>query len=791
MSSLKQLIREIHHRSLWQVLAIYAGASWVVFEIVQTLTEGLGLPEWFPAFAFVLLLVGLPIVLATAFVQKGIGGDGVERARADAEPSADVPERRGHGEGADETGGPGLRRLLTWRNALAGGVLAFAVWGVIAAGWLLVAGTPAEEAGGPSEGIRPEPAVAVLPFNVRGEGLEVWREGMVDLLSTGLDGVAGLRAIDSRTVLARWNERVGDERAPDRTTALQVARATGARYAVLGSAVSVGPEVRLVADVYRVPDGQLLGHPQVQGSPDSVLGLVDRFAVESLLLMLQQGERELPRIDLASVTTRSVPALRAWLEGESHFRRAEFNPAISAYERALEHDSAFALVHYRLASAYGWAEGIGSDRASEALDRAVRWIERLPAREATLVRAYDARDRGSLDGLEPLRELVQRHPDDAQAWYELGETYYHGGWRANASLEDAETTFRRALELDPKFAPYHLHVINIAFKREPDSTRVRRLIDGYERLSPDSRHIAQNALAFDLAFGDEEHRRRARAALDTVDLRILRALPNEYLLHPRHAEAFEAALLALERRGPADARPGRRFRLFEMATFGTGRLERGLSYLDEPGLPPFMRPCLPIWARSLGVPVPDDRLEAPPDAADPEADFHWRLLECRGELAALQGRWAEHRRTIERLRQEAERVAAEDSVEAEDYRAVADGLEALGLARQGKHREALRRLEAIPPGQRHVGVRWWLAQLYMETGRWREAIPYLRSFIWQPFAHADYYLGQAYEELGEPEEARRAYARFIAAWDEADPELQSFVESARRALERLTGERTT
>ncbi len=52
--------------SLWQVLGIYLLASWVVFQVIQTLTERLGLPDWVPAFAFVLLLIGLPIVLATA-----------------------------------------------------------------------------------------------------------------------------------------------------------------------------------------------------------------------------------------------------------------------------------------------------------------------------------------------------------------------------------------------------------------------------------------------------------------------------------------------------------------------------------------------------------------------------------------------------------------------------------------------------------------------------------------------------------------------------------------------------
>ena len=71
MSGLTNLIHEVHRRSLWQVLAIYLGAAWIAYEIVQSLTEGLGLPEWFPGFAVVIFIVGLPIVLATAFVQEG------------------------------------------------------------------------------------------------------------------------------------------------------------------------------------------------------------------------------------------------------------------------------------------------------------------------------------------------------------------------------------------------------------------------------------------------------------------------------------------------------------------------------------------------------------------------------------------------------------------------------------------------------------------------------------------------------------------------------------------------
>jgi hypothetical protein len=72
MAKLRDLIRELHRRSLWQVLGIYLGASWVIFQGIQAIVEGLKLPDWIPGFAVILLMIGLPIVLATAFVQEGV-----------------------------------------------------------------------------------------------------------------------------------------------------------------------------------------------------------------------------------------------------------------------------------------------------------------------------------------------------------------------------------------------------------------------------------------------------------------------------------------------------------------------------------------------------------------------------------------------------------------------------------------------------------------------------------------------------------------------------------------------
>ncbi len=121
---LKRLIREIHRRSLWQVLGIFLLGGWVAFEVVQTLTDGLGLPEWFPAFAIVLLIIGLPVVLATAFVQEG-------------GPGRDAKDIDVAGDPTDASPPSGVSGLFTWRNAIGGGVLAFALLGFVGTGWIL------------------------------------------------------------------------------------------------------------------------------------------------------------------------------------------------------------------------------------------------------------------------------------------------------------------------------------------------------------------------------------------------------------------------------------------------------------------------------------------------------------------------------------------------------------------------------------------------------------------------------------------------------------------------------
>jgi tetratricopeptide (TPR) repeat protein len=52
-------------------------------------------------------------------------------------------------------------------------------------------------------------------------------------------------------------------------------------------------------------------------------------------------------------------------------------------------------------------------------------------------------------------------------------------------------------------------------------------------------------------------------------------------------------------------------------------------------------------------------------------------------------------------------------------------------------------------------------------------------------------LGELYEQRGEPEKAIEYYGRFVELWENADAELQQWVEQATEAMTRLAGEPTT
>ncbi|HSM35702.1 MAG TPA: hypothetical protein VK837_04820, partial [Longimicrobiales bacterium] len=608
MPHIRQIIREIHRRSLWQVLAVYLVSGWVVLQVVDTLAGALGLPDWASPLALFLLIVGLPIVLATAFVQEGSGVP-AEPGTAPSAADADAPTAHA----------PSFLRQLTWRRALLGGVVAFSLLFGVAGAFVLFGGGAAEPTADAASDA--EPAVAVLPFTVRGQDQDLWREGMVDLLSPMIDGVAGLRAINSRTVLSRWSEGVGTG-SPDLTTSLRVAREAGARFALIGSAVGSGTATRVELELYDADTGERLSSRRVEGESDDLMAITDRAAAEIARMALEALGRisdfELERL------TDSPEALLAFLEGEVAFRSFDLIDAWDDYQRAVTLDSAFAFAHLRLVEVGTW--GATAFRPTgEHLQAAARHIDRLTERSAMRVRALQA-THGERQRL--LREAVAAYPDDAVLWYELGESLIHTS-AGFPSREEITEAFRKALELEPGRAATYPHVVYDEVSDGRDSARARILIHRFREVAGEVSGPYREDFdprvgpyAHDLVFGDPDTRAAAVAAMDTLPPDFLMAA-TAYVFLPRHWEVLEPLLLAMARH-PASGRVPSLFgssalsvasrRLVIGYALWRGRPDRGLEYAggETMALGPFASEAvgLPYLLHYLGLPVPEATLDA-------------------------------------------------------------------------------------------------------------------------------------------------------------------------------------
>ena len=632
------------------------------------------------------------------------------------------------------------------------------------------------------------PGIAVLPFQVADPNLAVWREGIVDLLTANLDGVGGLRAIDSRTVLAEWHEDVSKEQLPDLETILKIARDAGGSYAVVGSAVTIGANVRLSADVYELASHRAIGVARAEGPPDSLYTLVDGLSLEVVRAILKEDAEKLPVVpDLASVTTRSFPALKAYLEGEALLRKAEFEEAEAEFRRAVEADSTFARAWLGVVQAAEWISD--PSELVDEIDRVLTLSDRLTQRERMMAEAFRAILLGSWFRARDLaQEFVHSYPDDPDGWYLLSWTYSpHSVVPGDPA--DGERAIRRAIQLDPTFAPYRQGLLWSSF-HDADREEVTEQLAVYARLAPEDRVTLESLrLAYALVWGDSAARARAWKAVDTLDAGILRPAAAS-LLNARFLPVSEA--LHSETLSRLDKTSLCAFCLTWILVW-EGKIQEAMRFLDHPLMPPMGRKR---WAYQLhffrATTLPDTlQRELAFQAADTTSWFF------AGAFAADRGRWSEHAAVVQAFRAAARR-AGRDSIDSRALSGAANALEGYGLWRRGKARGALPLLTAgqrnmighAPPTVWNPFVCWWVGHLFLDLDRPAEAIPYLHK---APFGSLDpftaYEMGGAYAELGENRKALEAYQYVLLAWRNADPVLQPRIETARREVARLGGSR--
>jgi tetratricopeptide (TPR) repeat protein/TolB-like protein len=655
--------------------------------------------------------------------------------------------------------------------------------------------------------------VATMPFTVRGaEAVAYLGEGMVNLLGTKLDGAGDLRSVDTRALLGAIDRDFEGELDPER--AAEMARRFGAGFYILGEVVGVGDRLRIDATLYRTDTAESMAEASAEGSTEDVFELVDEVAAGILGKMDGDPGARVDRI--AAVTTSSLPALKAYLNGEQAFRAGEYAIAAEAFQQAVEEDSLFALAYYRLAAAAEYS-ALRGDVAMRATQKALQHSDRLSARDRTFLDASLAFRRGDPDEAELLyRSYLGRYPDDVQAWFDLGEILYHLNLLRGRPSTESREAFGRVVELEPDNATAMLHLIRLD-AHEGNLSAVDSLVDRFVAIAGRGERALEVLAIQAFAHDDPEREAESVSALRAApDVTLLFAVAS-VVSHTGSPDDWERMIRLMTEPTRSPRMRGQGHLWLGSLRLAAGRWKEASEELGRArGVAP---PAFETYYRAIFrllpfVPSTDEEIAAlleearvlPSEVRDGEIDpsFGHQGIEpyvrsyLTGLLGARLGRADLARASVAEL----ERLGGtpDAGTLGPDLARAIEGYDAW---RNQDPAAAVERLEAMEMNVAYPNMpaselyslafpRYLRARSLQGAGRGEEAIGWFATLEVSPYelvfrAPSHLHRAEIYDQSGDGDRAVEHYRAFLALWEDADPDLQPLVRDARAALQKLGG----
>lgn len=331
---------------------------------------------------------------------------------------------------------------------------------------------------------------------------------------------------------------------------LALATRAGAHVAIEGSVLPVGTGAQIVLELQEPQSARSIR--TFAERPVDAAGILDAVGRLGRAIggAITQTSRDTSVRPLPAVTTASLAALKSYALARQLATSGRRADAIAPGERAVTHDSTFALAHYFLGDLLWFMDQ--QTHAEAHLTRAYQLLSSVPRREQLVIRAR-------------YEQLVLDRPDSALAYWDLlhdaspGDALAYEGraWalRALGRHEEAAASADTAMRLDPAaVAPNTNNVmysllgvgdttgaLNVARRvapRNPDAPLEARFFAAHYRgdipralaLADSAQRVSARAwrrsLAL-LAMGDVD---AARVAIDSIRMEDLAAfLPNAVL----------------------------------------------------------------------------------------------------------------------------------------------------------------------------------------------------------------------------------------------------------------------
>jgi serine/threonine protein kinase/cytochrome c-type biogenesis protein CcmH/NrfG len=271
-------------------------------------------------------------------------------------------------------------------------------------------------------------------------------EMLTNLLITSLSQIKGVEVI-SRERLFDIQKDLGeaDTKSISASFASQIAKRAGVTTMLIGSILQDNPTLAVTTRLIDVQSGKIISSQQVTNfAANQIFNLVDSLSY-LLRKNFQVASTSLAEIKpVAEVTTKSLEAYRAYAEGLDFFNKVYYKESSIAFTKAVELDSNFAMAHFYL----GISQRSLGDYAKslKSYQKAVELSGNTTERERLLILAQNYRVQSKRQqAIEIYEQLIEKYPYETFAY----DALYQGFALDFLKPEQAVKVLREGLKIDP------------------------------------------------------------------------------------------------------------------------------------------------------------------------------------------------------------------------------------------------------------------------------------------------------------------------------------------------------
>jgi serine/threonine protein kinase/Flp pilus assembly protein TadD len=645
--------------------------------------------------------------------------------------------------------------------------------------------------------IAEENSLAIMYFEnmVDKEDSERLGEIVTNLLITDLCESEYMRVVSSQRLydILKLLGREGEKKI-DREVATQVATKAGAKWMLLGNVLQVEPEIILTSQLVDVGSGRVAAAQRITGQTgEKIFSMVDKLTVEIKKdLSLPAVAQQEPDPYVADVTTHSPEAYRYYLEGIDYANKYYSKEAKESFKKALEYDSTFAMAYFRLSD---WTSG---SESKKMIAKAVEYSDRVSQKEKHYIKAYEAFASGGWDKyVKELHKLVERYPEEKEAFLELGRYYSSSSL---FELDQGIYYLNKAIDIDPLYKMAY-NSLAYAYTWTGDFEKSIWAINKYISLAPEEANPYDSRGEIYAWFGkiDQAIESFKKALEIKPDYRgSLVSLGHMYLFKREYAKA-ESCYKELASSSEKGTRSYGRTCLALIPLY-QGKFEEALTILDNGIAADKMEQVERVLfsaKNNLKLEIYRQKKELNRALKESEMrmeifreDFPDEINYERMHYARFLGENNDFEKAEEVAKACKKDIEEKDPTEISKYWWIVGCIE---FAR-GNFEESLTNFRKAAQVYQPLWQRYPLARVYLETGRLGEAVAefekavsrYDESRAWNAIwaVKAHYFLGLAYEKSGWNKKAIEQYEEFLEIWKDADPGIPE-VEDAKERLEKL------